>query len=156
MRIETSRLHRLGTAAVMLAFAAAVGIGAAVAPDAIAQGRQSQVAGTYEGKVTRRYVKGAPRETRLYRVTFNPDRNTGKVLVYELEGEGKLRNELGFVVKETGSRKYEGETHPIQTVTGYNPDRIRMIFSRDGRTLDWFHSDGGTEGSGILTRQDRN
>lgn len=114
------------------------------------QGGDAQIAGTYEGKVARRIVKGPERETRLFRVTMNPDLNTGKVLVFELEG--KLRNELAFVVKRVSGTTYEGETFPINATPGYRPDKIKLMFARDGAWLNWFHSDGTTEGSGTLRR----
>lgn len=108
------------------------------------------LAGTYEGKVARRFVKGGERETRLYRVTMNADLNTGKVLVYELEG--KLRNELAFVVKRVSGTTFAGETVPINATPGYRPDKIKLMFARDGAWLNWSHSDGATEGSGTLRR----
>src|SRR5215831_8139936 len=37
------------------------------------------LAGTYAGEVERRYIGGASQTTRSYRLTMNPDMNTGKV-----------------------------------------------------------------------------
>lgn len=122
------------------------------ANDFTARAQESGVnlAGTYEGKVARRFVKGGERETRLFRVTMNPDLNTGKVLVYELEG--KLRNELAFVVKRASGTTFTGETVPINATPGYRPDRIKLMFARDGSWLNWSHTDGATEGSGTLRK----
>jgi hypothetical protein len=111
---------------------------------------EPDLAGTYEGRVERRFVKGPPRETRLYRVTMNPDLNTGKVLVFE--DDGKVRNELGFVVRKVRDLYYEGQTQPINAVPGYVPDKIRIMFAPDGKSAGWYHSDGTTEGSGMLFR----
>jgi hypothetical protein len=55
------------------------------------------IPGTYAGEVDRRYISGDPQATRTYRLTMNPDMNTGKVLIYELDG--KLRNESGWWAK---------------------------------------------------------
>ena len=116
---------------------------------AFAQG--TQVVGTYEGNVARRLVRGETRETRIYRLTMNDDQNTGKVWVFELEGR-KLRNEMGFVVRRMADLTYEGETRPIKTTPGYIPDKIKLTFARDGRSVTWYHNDGTTEGSGTLQR----
>jgi hypothetical protein len=109
------------------------------------------LAGTYEGQVKRAYLDGRARETRIYRVTFNPDLSTGKVFVYE--ADRKLRNELGFVVKRTAALTYKGKTVPINAVPGYQPDRMTMVFSADGKALAWSHTDDTTRGSGTLARQ---
>lgn len=109
------------------------------------------LASTYEGQVKRVFLDGRQRETRIYRLTFNPDLSTGKVLIYELDRT--LRNELGFVVKRSAALTYKGETVPINTPPGYNPDHITLIFSADGKTVAWSHNDGKTKGWGTLARQ---
>jgi hypothetical protein len=112
--------------------------------------RNTQLAGTYEGQIARRFLNGQKRDTRIYRVTVNPDLNTGKVLIYELNRT--LVNELGFVVKRTADLSYEGKTHPIQTRPGYIADNIKLVFSPDAKSVRWYHNDGSGEGSGTLSR----
>jgi hypothetical protein len=141
-----SRKSIAAAATIMLAFASVWG-----ATVAIGQSGGIQISGTYEGDVARRFVKGGDRETRIYRLTMNPDMNTGKVFVFE--ADRKLRNEMGFVVKRAGDLTYEGETRPIKTTPGYIPDRIKLIFSKDSLSVRWYHNDGTTEGSGTLTRR---
>ncbi|MEX2127467.1 MAG: hypothetical protein WD871_04410 [Xanthobacteraceae bacterium] len=138
------------TAMIISVFSCGIAASVSSATVAIAQSGNIQIFGIYEGNVARRLVKGGDRETRIYRLTLNPDMNTGKVFVFELER--KLRNEMGFVVKRTGDLTYEGETRPIKATPGYIPDRIRLIFSKDGLSVRWYHNDGATEGSGTLTR----
>jgi hypothetical protein len=50
------------------------------------------IAGTYTGKVDRRYINGEPQATRSYRLTMNPDMNTAKVLIYDVEGNSSTRS----------------------------------------------------------------
>lgn len=109
----------------------------------------SQLAGTYQGEVKRRFIGGEARTTRVYRLTMNPDLNTGKVLIFE---DGQLINELGFVVKRTADLVYQGKTQPINARPGYIPDDISLKFSRDGKSVGWYHNDNTSEGSGTLTR----
>jgi len=115
---------------------------------AVAQ-NASQLAGTYQGEVKRRIIGGEARATRVYRMTLNPDLNTGKVLIFE---DGQLVNELGFVVKQTADLTYQGKTQPINARPGYIPDDISLKFSRDGKSVGWYHNDNTSEGSGTLTR----
>ncbi len=139
----------------MVALAAAAGL-FTVQP-ALAQGERSivlaqnamQLAGSYEGEVKRRFIGGEARTTRIYRLTMNPDLNTGKVLIFE---NGQLINELGFIVKRTADLKYGGKTQPINARPGYIADNITLAFSRDGKSVRWYHNDGASEGSGTLTR----
>ena len=111
----------------------------------------SRIAGTYEGEVKRRFIRGEQRETRIYRITMNADLSTGKLFIYELNRT--LRSELGFVVKPAGKLTYRGDTVPIDTAPDYRPDHITLTFAADGKSVKWFHTDGTTEGTGTLARQ---
>ena len=99
------------------------GAGLLVAQNAAAS---TTIAGTYAGKVDRRYINGEPQATRTYRLTMNPDMNTAKVLIYDLEG--KLLNEIGLVGKMTDDRTLEGKTTVINSSPNYKPDNVRLVF----------------------------
>jgi hypothetical protein len=107
--------------------------------------------GTYAGKVDRRYINGEPQATRTYRLTMNPDMNTGKVLIYDLEG--KLLNEIGLVGKMIDDRTFEGKTTVINASANYKPDNVHLVFSSDGSSVEWYHNDGTLEGSGTLSHR---
>ncbi|TMJ28594.1 MAG: hypothetical protein E6G88_12050 [Alphaproteobacteria bacterium] len=109
------------------------------------------IAGTYAGKVDRRYINGEPQATRTYRLTMNPDMNTAKVLIYDLEG--KLLNEIGLVGKMTDDRTLEGKTTVINSSPNYKPDNVRLVFSPDRSSVEWYHNDGTLEGSGTLSHR---
>jgi hypothetical protein len=117
----------------------------------VAQTRQGPLPGTYTGKVDRRYINGEPQATRSYRLTMNPDMNTAKVLIYDLEG--KLLNEIGWVGKMTDDRTFEGKTTVINASPNYKPDDVRLVFSPDGSSVEWYHNDGTLEGSGTLSHR---
>jgi hypothetical protein len=151
MTHSISRIVIAATTTILLLFSCGIVASVSSATVAIAQNAPSRIVGTYEGNVARRFVKGGNRETRIYRLTLNPDMNTGKVFIYELNRQ--FTSEIGFVVKRTADLTYEGETRPIKTTTGYTPDRIKLIFSKDGRSVRWYHNDGKTEGSGTLSRR---
>jgi hypothetical protein len=108
------------------------------------------LADTYAGEVERRYIGGTSQATRTYRLTMNPDMNTGKVLIYDADGE--LRNEIGLVGKITEAGIFEGTTTVINASPNYKPDNIRLVFSSDGASVQWYHNDGTIEGSGTLSR----
>jgi hypothetical protein len=116
----------------------------------IAQTTPAALAGSYAGEVERRYINGAPQATRTYRLTMNPDMNTGKVLIYD--PDGKLRNEIGLVGKMTEPQTFEGTTTVINASPNYRPDKVRLVFSSDGDSVQWYHNDGTLEGSGTLSR----
>jgi len=97
------------------------------------------IPGIYDGKVDRRYVNGEPRATRTYRLTMNPDMNTAKVLIYDLEG--KLLNEIGLVGKMIDDRTFEGRTTVINATANYKPDNVRLVFSADRSSVEWYHND---------------
>jgi len=132
---------------------------AGAAADSIAQSERLIIAqavpapadtpGTYAGKVDRRFLGGEPQATRTYRLTLNPDMNTGKVLIYDFDG--KLLNEIGLVGKMTDDRTFEGRTTVINVSPGYKPDNVRLVFSSDHSSVDWYHNDGTIEGSGTLS-----
>jgi hypothetical protein len=109
-----------------------------------------KIPGTYSGKVERRYIKGEQQATRTYRLTMNSDMNTGKVLIYELDG--KLLYEIGLVGKMINTSTFEGKTTVINATPTYKPDDIRLIFSSDRKSVQWYHNDGTLEGSGTLSR----
>jgi hypothetical protein len=109
------------------------------------------IPGTYAGKVDRRYITGEPQATRSYRLTMNPDMNTAKVLIYDVEG--KLLNEIGLVGKMTDDRTFEGKTTVINASPNYKPDNVRLVFSPDRSSVEWYHNDGTLEGSGTLSRR---
>jgi hypothetical protein len=130
-----------------------VATGAARASDLlVAQNTAAHAAipGTYAGEVDRRYISGDPQATRTYRLTMNPDMNTGKVLIYDLDG--KLRNEIGLVGKMIDERTFEGKTTVINASPNYKPDNVRLVFSPDGSSVQWYHNDGTLEGAGTLPR----
>ena len=124
------------------------GAGLLVAQNAAAS---TTIAGTYGGKVDRRYINGEPQATRTYRLTMNPDMNTAKVLIYDLEG--KLLNEIGLVGKMTDDRTLEGKTTVINSSPNYKPDNVRLVFSPDRSSVEWYHNDGTLEGSGTLSHR---
>jgi hypothetical protein len=107
------------------------------------------IAGTYAGNVDRR-SNGQRLETRTYRLIVNPDASTGKVLIYN--PNGTLRSDLVLTGKMTDNSKFEGTTTVINAPPGYIPDRVRLGFSPDRATVQWYHNDGNTEGSGTLSR----
>jgi hypothetical protein len=109
------------------------------------------IPGTYAGKVDRRYITGEPQATRSYRLTMNPDMNTAKVLIYDVEG--KLLNEIGLVGKMTDDRTFEGKTTVINASPNYKPDNVRLVFSPDRSSVEWYHDDGTLEGSGTLSHR---
>jgi hypothetical protein len=110
----------------------------------------ADIPGTYAGKVDRQRIGGGPQATRTYRLTMNLDMNTGKVLIYDLDG--KLLNEIGLVGKMTDDRTFEGKTMAINASPTYRPDNIRLVFSPDRGSVEWYHNDGSLEGSGTLSR----
>jgi|GEM_PF-5407467 len=107
------------------------------------------IPGIYAGKVDRRYINGEPQATRTYRLTMNPDMNTAKVLIYDLEG--KLRNEIGLVGKMIDDRTFEGKTTAIKAAANYRPDNVHPVFSSDRSSVEWYH--GTLEGSGTLSHR---
>jgi len=107
------------------------------------------VAGTYAGNVDRRTLNGEARATRTYRLTMNPDMNTGKVLIYDLDG--RLLNEIALVGKMTDGGKFEGQTIVIKAAPNYKPDNVRLVFSPDRTSVHWYHDDGALEGTGLLS-----
>jgi hypothetical protein len=109
------------------------------------------IPGTYAGKVDRRYINGEPQATRTYRLTMNPDMNTAKVLIYDLEG--KLLNEIGLIGKMTDDRTFEGKTTVINASPNYKLDNVRPVFSSDRSSVEWYHNDGTLEGSGTLSHR---
>jgi len=76
--------------------------------------------------------------------------NTGKLLIYELDG--KLLFEIGVAGKMINGSVFEGKTTVINAPSTYIPDDIRLVFSADHKTLQWYHNDGKLEGSGTLSR----
>jgi hypothetical protein len=110
----------------------------------------ADISGTYAGKVDRQRVGGEPRAARAYRLTMNPDMNTGKVLIYDLDG--KLLNEIGLVGKMTDDRTFEGKTMVINASPTYKPDNVRLVFAPDRGSVAWYHNDGSLEGAGMLSR----
>ena len=133
--------------------------GGAVAPGTIRAGplaaqnatASTTIPGTYAGKVDRRYINGEPQATRTYRLTMNPDMDTGKVLIYDLEG--KLLNEIGLVGKMIDDRTFEGKTTVINASANYKPDNVHLVFSSDRSSVEWYHNDGTLEGSGTLSHR---
>jgi hypothetical protein len=112
------------------------------------------LAGTYAGEVERHYIGRASQATRTYRLTMNPDMNTGKVLIYD--PDGGLRNEIGLVGKITEAGTFEGTTTVINASPNYKPDKVRLVFSSDGASVQWYHNDGTIEGAGTLWPNSRN
>ena len=110
----------------------------------------ADISGTYAGKVDRQRIGGEPRAARTYRLTMNPDMNTGKVLIYDLDG--KLLNEIGLVGKMTDDRTFEGKTMVINASPTYKPDNVRLVFAPDRGSVAWYHNDGSLEGAGMLSR----
>ena len=109
----------------------------------------SEPSGTYSGKVER-FTDGKPAETRTYSVTMNADQNTGKVLIYNVDGS--LRSNLGIVGKFIDARTFRGETTVINATPGYIPDKVTLVFSADRNSVVWHHDDGRTKGNGKLSR----
>jgi hypothetical protein len=109
----------------------------------------SEPSGTYSGKVAR-FTNGNPTETRTYSVTINADRNTGKVLIYNVDGS--LRSNLGIVGKFIDTRTFQGKTTAINAPPGYIPDIVTLVFSADWNSVVWHHDDGTTKGDGKLSR----
>ena len=107
------------------------------------------IPGTYAGRIERRYINGKAQATRTYRLTMNPDMNTGKVLIYDLEG--KLLNEIGLIGKMTDEHTFEGRATVINAASDYKPDDVRLVFSSDRSSIEWHHDDGSLEGSGTLS-----
>ena len=107
------------------------------------------IAGTYAGRVDRRTVNGEARATRTYRLTMNPDMNTGKVLIYDLDGN--LLNEIALVGKMTDGERFDGQTIVINASPNYIPDNVRLVFSPDRSSVRWYHNDGTLEGTGTLS-----
>ncbi len=144
--VETVRLHQAEPQ-----FAGPAADGTARSERLIAQAvpAPADMPGTYAGKVDRRFLGGEPQATRTYRLTLNPDMNTGKVLIYDFDG--KLLNEIGLVGKMTDDRTFEGRTTVINASPGYKPDNVRLVFSSDHSSVDWYHNDGTIEGSGTLS-----
>ncbi len=95
-------------------------------------------------------MQGDPLEGRTYRLTMNPDMNTGKVLIYN--PDGTLRSEIGLIGKMRDNSTFEGTTTVINAPPGYKPDRIRLVSSPDRASVKWYHNDGTVEGSGTLSR----
>jgi hypothetical protein len=110
----------------------------------------ANIAGTYSGRVDRRSVRGEPQATRTYRLTMNPDTNTGKLFIHDLDGT--LRSEIGLVGKMIDDRTFEGTTTVIDASPNYRPDHVRLVFSPDRGSVEWYHNDGTIEGSGTLSR----
>jgi hypothetical protein len=110
----------------------------------------TNAAGTYAGKVDRRYVHGEHLEGRAYRLTMSPDMNTGKVLIYN--PDGTLRSEIRLIGKMSDNSTFEGTTTVINAPPDYKPDHVRLVFSRDRRSVEWYHNDATVEGSGTLSR----
>lgn len=109
----------------------------------------SEPSGTYSGKVER-FTDGQPAETRTYSVNLNADQNTGKVLIYNVDGS--LRSNLGLVGKFTDARTFQGKTTAINAPPGYIPDIVTLVFSADWNSVKWHHDDGRTKGDGKLSR----
>jgi hypothetical protein len=109
----------------------------------------SEPSGTYAGKVER-ITDGQPAETRTYSVNLNADQNTGKVLIYNVDGS--LRSSLGIVGKFADARTFRGKTTAINATPGYIPDIVTLVFSADWNSVKWHHDDGRTKGDGKLSR----
>jgi uncharacterized protein (DUF736 family) len=110
----------------------------------------AMTAGIYAGKVDRRSLRGERAEARTYRLTMNPDMNTGKVLIYN--PDGTLRSEIGLIGKMRDDGSFEGTTTVIDGPPNYKPDHVRLVFSPDRASVEWYHNDGTMEGSGTLSR----
>jgi hypothetical protein len=109
----------------------------------------SEPSGTYSGKVER-FSEGKPAETRTYSVNLNADRNTGKILIYNVDGS--LRSSLGIVGKFVNDRTFQGKTTVINAPQGYIPDAVTLVFSTNWNSVVWHHDDGSTKGDGKLSR----
>jgi hypothetical protein len=80
---------------------------------------------------------------------MNADMNTGKVLIYDLDG--KLLNEIALVGKMIDGGSFEGRTITIDAAPNYSPDNVLLEFSSDRSSVRWYHNDGTLEGTGTLS-----
>jgi hypothetical protein len=107
------------------------------------------IPGLYSGKVNRNRNNGPALETRTYRMRLNDDLATGTVDVYELDGT--FIAHLDFAGRTDGE-KFVGRTNLRNAPPDYLPDNILLNFGADHKSVEWRHSDGNIQGSGVLYR----
>jgi hypothetical protein len=113
----------------------------------------SFLSGSYQGTVQRRQLAdGKALATRSYTLRFDAGSKTGYVYVYENQAE---LYQLKLIGTMTDDLTFIGGTKEMKSAAGgqYNPDVVKIDFSKDGKSLRWYYSDGSVDGSGTLSRQ---